>query len=124
VSVDWLPTLADFAGVDLPDHKIDGKSLVPVIRSASAKSPHIEFHWMGSGLQPQWAVREGDWKLIGNPKDPTIKSSFDKDDKLFLVNLSKDIGEKKNLRYSHPNHLNRLKAIHNRWLVDLRGSNR
>ena len=124
VSVDWLPTLAEFAGVPLPKRKLDGKSLVPVIRSASAKSPHMEFHWMGAGLNPQWAVREGDWKLIGNPKDPTIKSSFDKDDKLFLVNLSMDIGEKKNLRYAHPNHLNRLKAIHDRWLLDLRGSNR
>ena len=124
VSVDWLPTLAELAGVELPERKIDGKSLVKVIQSASAKSPHSEFHWMGNGINPQWAVREGNWKLIGNPKDPTKKSPLNKNDKLFLVNLSKDIGEQRNLRYEHPKQLIRLKSIHDRWLSDLRGLNR
>jgi arylsulfatase A-like enzyme len=124
ISVDWLPTLAEFTGVPLPKHKIDGKSLVRVIQAESAKSPHAEFHWMGTGSDPQWAVREGDWKLIGNPRDPTKKTSFNKGDKLFLVDLSKDIGEKNNLRNTHPIQLNRLKAIHERWIVDLRGSKR
>ena len=122
ISVDWLPTLAEFTGVPLPEYKIDGKSLVDVIQSDSAKSPHTEFHWMGTGSDPQWAVREGDWKLIGNPRDPTKKTPFNKGDKLFLVDLSKDIGEKNNLRNTHPIQLKRLKAIHERWLVDLRGS--
>ena len=35
ISVDWLPTLAEFTGVPLPEHKIDGKSLVSVILSLS-----------------------------------------------------------------------------------------
>ena len=122
ISVDWFPTLAEFTGVPLPKHKIDGKSLVSVIQSDSAKSPHAEFHWMGTGSDPQWAVREGDWKLIGNPRDPTKKTPFNEGDKLFLVDLSKDIGEKNNLKDTHPIQLKRLKAIHERWLVDLRGS--
>jgi len=46
-----------------------------------------------------------------------------KENKLFLVNLSIDVGEQNNLRNTHPDQLNRLKAIHNRWGVDLRGSN-
>ena len=121
ISVDWLPTLAEFTGVPLPEHKIDGKSLVSVIQSDSVKSPHAEFHWIGTGSDPQWAVREGDWKLIGNPRDPTKKSPLNKGDKLFLVDLSKDIGEKNNLRNTHPVQLKRLKSIHERWLVDLRG---
>ena len=122
ISVDWLPTLAEFTGVPLPEYKIDGKSLADVIQSDSAKSPHTDFHWMGTGSDPQWAVREGDWKLIGNPRDPTKKTPFNKGDKLFLVDLSKDISEKNNLRNTHPIQLKRLKAIHERWLVDLRGS--
>ena len=123
ISVDWLPTLAEFAGVPLPNRKLDGKSLVKVIQSDTAKSPHSEFHWMGSGRNPQWAVREGSWKLIGNPRDPTVPSPLSKDNKLFLVNLSNDASEQNNLRNTHPDQLNRLKAIHNRWIADLRGSN-
>ena len=123
ISVDWLPTLAEFAEVPLPNRKLDGKSLVKVIQSDKAKSQHSEFHWMGSGRNPQWAVREGNWKLIGNPRDPTVPSPLSKDNKLFLVNLSNDASEKNNLRNTHPDQLNRLKAIHNRWIADLRGSN-
>jgi hypothetical protein len=78
---------------------------------------------MGTGNNPQWAVREGNWKLIGNPRDPTVTSPLSKENKLFLVNLSIDAGEQNNLRNTHPDQLNRLKAIHNRWVVDLRGSN-
>ena len=123
VSVDWLPTLAEYANVPLPKRKLDGKSLAKVIHSGRAQSPHTEFHWMSTGSNPQWAVREGDWKLIGNPRDPTRKSPLGKDDKLFLVNLSLDVGEQKNLRYTHPDELKRLKSIHDRWVKDLRGAN-
>jgi arylsulfatase A-like enzyme len=77
---------------------------------------------MGGGSNSQWAVREGDWKLIGNPRDPTRKTPLSKDDKLFLVNISIDVEEQKNLRYTHPDQLKRLKAIHERWVADLRGS--
>ena len=123
VSVDWLPTLAEYANVPLPKRKLDGKSLAKVIHLGRAQSPHTEFHWMSTGSNPQWAVRKGDWKLIGNPRDPTRKSPLGKDDKLFLVNLSLDVGEQKNLRYTHPDELKRLKSIHDRWVKDLRGAN-
>ena len=123
VSVDWWPTLAEYAGLASAKHKIDGKSLVKVIKSDDAVSAHTDFHWMSSGSNPQWAVREGDWKLIGNPRDPTSKLPLDNDDKLFLVNLSSDVSEKKNLRYTHPEELERLKLVHERWLADLRSSN-
>jgi len=36
ISVDWLPTLAEFIGVPLPKRKFDGKSLVKVIQSDTA----------------------------------------------------------------------------------------
>ena len=67
---DWLPTIAELAGVPLLEKDVDGKSLVGVIKSADAESPHRVVHWQ-VGTDPkrsQWAVREGDWKLIGNPQ--------------------------------------------------------
>jgi arylsulfatase A len=64
VNVDWYPTLAALCGVPLPTPKIDGKSLVPVLQSANAPSPHDTFYWQsGGGKEPQWAVRQGDWKF-------------------------------------------------------------
>ena len=69
---DWMPTVAELCGVKLLDEDIDGKSLVSVIRSAAAATPHDVLHWqVGAGKTPQWAVRQGDWKLIGNVEDPT-----------------------------------------------------
>src|SRR5262249_22741716 len=66
ISIDWLPTVAELCRVPLPKRKIDGRSLVPVLKSAEAKTPHDVLHWQ---LGDQYAVRQGDWKLVVNPRD-------------------------------------------------------
>ena len=56
VACDWLPTLADLAGVNAPEG-LDGKSLSAVVRDDAA-SPHAAVHWQtGPEKTPQWAVR-------------------------------------------------------------------
>jgi arylsulfatase A-like enzyme len=57
-----------YGAKDLDTPAIDGQSLVPVLQSASAPSPHTVLHWLvgGGGPRAQWAVREGDWKLVSN----------------------------------------------------------
>jgi arylsulfatase A-like enzyme len=50
----------------------------------------------------RWAIREGDWKLLGNPIDTSRKGRIKKEDKLFLVNLKKDVSEMKNLASDYP----------------------
>lgn len=118
VGCDWFPTLAEFCGADLPDSRqLDGRSLVDVIRSAEAPSPHDGFYWlMGTGQWRQWAVREGPWKLLGDPHDtsePERKLPLEGDDaKLFLVNLENDIGETRNVAEQHPEVVARLLARH------------
>ena len=65
-----MPTLAALAGVKLVDPDVDGKSLAKVIASADAPTPHEAVHWqVGEDAAAQWAVRDGDWKLIGNVRD-------------------------------------------------------
>ena len=113
---DWMPTLAELCGVKLLDEDIDGKSLVPVIRSAEAPTPHEVLHWqVGGGKAPQWAVRQGDWKLIGNVEDPTITSLRPEDKKLFLANLAADVSERRNLAGEHPDVAERLLKAHQQW---------
>ena len=119
---DWLPTIAEVCGVSPPKCKLDGKSLLPVILSAEAPSPHETFYWqLGRGPRAQWVVREGDWKLLGNPQDRSQKAPLTKDDKLFLVNLAEDVTEMKNLAKEHPDVVQRLLKVHDEYVEGLGG---
>ena len=113
---DWLPTLAELSGVKLLSSDIDGKTIVPVIRSATAPSPHAVVHW-GGGRRSQWAVREGDWKLIGNLQSAAGDVLSAEDKRLFLANLATDISEKTNLARQHPEIVQRLSKLRADWLA-------
>ncbi len=115
---DWLPTLAELAGVKPPAVPLDGRSLVPVLRDATAASPHAShaLHWqVGTGPNADWAVREGDWKLIGNTRDTTDRRRPEKAS-LFLANIQTDPGEKTNLADKHPDIVARLRKLHDQDL--------
>jgi arylsulfatase A-like enzyme len=117
---DWMPTIADLAEVERPDRKLDGRSIVKVIRSSEAESPHKQFHWQsGGGRNPQWAVRDGDWKLIGNPRDTSNKAAVGNDDRRFLVNLGEDATEMKNLAAGHPDIVEKLEKLHDTWVKEV-----
>ena len=93
---DWLPTVAELCQVNLPKAPINGKSLMPIIRSANAPSPHETLHWqMGKN---RWAVRNGNWKLTS-------------ENGLFLANILDDPGEKINLSQKNPEIVNKLKTM-------------
>jgi arylsulfatase A-like enzyme len=114
---DWMPTLAELTGAELPKRKLDGKSMVPVIQSATAQTAHPVFHWQ---LGKQWAVRQGDWKLIGNPEDPSHKAPLTAQDKLFLVDLGKDISELKNVASQNPQKVAELSELHDKWFKEVK----
>ncbi len=113
---DWFPTIAALCNIELPNRKLDGKNLAPVIQSAKAKSPHEMFHWQSGN---QWAVRMGDWKLIGNPRDTSNTSPLTNADRLFLANLKEDIGERKNVASQNADIVTQLKAAHESWVQGL-----
>lgn len=109
---DWFPTIADLCNIELPDRKYDGKSLANVLKSSAAESPHEEFFWLlGRGRRAQWAVRQGDWKLLGNPTDKTDRRKEPKLEKRFLVNLKDDIGERVNVADANPRIVETLEQI-------------
>ena len=116
VSVDFLPTIAELTDAKLPAYKIDGASLMPVIRSAEAPSPHRVFHWQ---QRDQWAVREGDWKLVVNGLD-TDGSPLEGAEKIFLSDLSKDATERVNLAATHPEIVERLMEMHEGFEANVR----
>jgi arylsulfatase A len=117
---DWLPTIADYCDVPLPDRKLDGRSLKSVIASAAADNPHERFYWqLGQGKNAQWAVREGNWKLLGNPQDRSDTAPLTQDDGLFLVDLAGDVGERNNVAGQYPEVVNRLKSLYEDYQADI-----
>lgn len=110
---DWFPTVSELCGVSTSPENLDGKSLVPVVLEDEA-SPHDVYQWQfGRGKNPQWAVRKGSWKLIGNPLDTSEPQQERRNggklkDGLFLVNVEVDPSESKNVAAQHPELVNEL----------------
>ncbi|MDO1451192.1 sulfatase-like hydrolase/transferase [Rhodocytophaga aerolata] len=116
IGTDWLPTVAELCSIKPSGQVIDGKSLVKVIRSEKEKSPHQVFHWQ---LKEQWAVREGDWKLIGNPRDTSNKGKITDEDQFFLTNVARDPSEMRNLAGENPQIVERMRQLHTVWEKEL-----
>ncbi|MFK5974078.1 MAG: sulfatase-like hydrolase/transferase [Flavobacteriaceae bacterium] len=122
IEMDWFTTIATLTGAKVTE-KVDGKNLMPIILDEKAPSQHKNLYWQVGDYndqKAQWAVRSGPWKLIGNVNEPTSTGKKIDVDKLFLVNLDKDIGEQNNLAASKPKKLNELLELHNAWLKSVR----
>ena len=119
-NMDFFPTILELCGIEPPAYDIDGKNLGPVLRSADAPSQHEVFHWM---WQTQWAVREGDWKLIGNGRDTTGLQSRHAPRKdmgdLYLASLADETPESINHAADRPEIVGRLSKLHQEWLQDV-----
>lgn len=119
-NMDFFPTILELCGIDPPGYDLDGKSLWPILRSPESPSQHAEFHWM---WQTQWAVREGDWKLIGNGRDTTGLESKHAPRKemgeLYLANLAEAQPEAVNHAGNRPEVVAQLQKLHEDWLREV-----
>jgi len=118
IEMDWFPTLAELTETQ-PTEPLDGQSLMPLITNPQAPSAHQVLHWQfGSydDTKAQWAVRKGDWKLIGNLNEPRGKGQKPFRAPLFLVNLKNDPGERQNLLDQAPEKAEELLRLHRQWL--------
>lgn len=99
-SLEIFPTLTKLAGAEIPAGLIlDGFDLLPIVRG-KASSPRKEMFWERKN---QRAARVGNWKWVDTP------------DYGGLFDLSKDIGETKDLSESRPELLKMLKARFANW---------
>ncbi|MEC7446721.1 MAG: sulfatase, partial [Planctomycetota bacterium] len=70
---------------------------------------------LGTGPNAQWAVRFGEWKLLGNPRDPRPDRPAGKLGSLFRVNLNEDPGELSNVAGESDGEVQKLLKIRQRW---------
>jgi len=110
-AMDWYPTILDLCGIARPTHPLDGHSLVKVIASANAPSPYKVMHW---GWGNKWAVREGDWKLIGSGRRRGGKAP-----RAQLYNLTGEKPESEELSKKHPEIASRLLKLHEEWVKEM-----
>lgn len=112
MTIDILPTIAHLIGAKLPQHKIDGKNIWPLVAGEpNAKSPHEAYYfYYGNNLE---AIRMGAWKLHfphayrsmnGKPggKDGIPTSYTTKRIGHALFNLESDMGESVDLKEIYP----------------------
>ena len=110
-SVDFLPTFAELAGVELPVEQVfDGVSLVDILEG-SEPDPERAIFWhypVYHHDEPMSAVRKGKWKLIHNLVN----------DKRFLYNLENDIGETTDLSQLEQEIADELYRLLEAWRID------
>ena len=120
MTIDILPTVAELIGAKLPDHKIDGKSIVNLVTGKNDKSPQEAYYfYYGQQLQ---AIRMGKWKIhfphgyrtmAGRPGGtggiPTKYSQAKIG--LSLFNLEEDIGESTDVKAKHPKVVSKMQAL-------------
>ena len=94
-TMDFLPTIASLAGVDIPDdRRIDGVNIWPALSGEGHSGRNLFLYFRGFKLE---AVRKGDWKLRLENNE--------------LYHLEADIGEATNVAAKHPEIVEELRAI-------------
>jgi arylsulfatase A-like enzyme len=119
--MDFLPTLVPLAGGSLPkDHKVDGHNVYSLLTDIHAKSPYSFFCYYDRAGNLA-AIRKGNWKLhLRRPDErwagnlPVKEALLDQkpvEDIPWLYDLSKDIGETRNIIQSNQIIADQLRQI-------------
>ena len=122
MGIDWLPTLAEFTGSNLPQKKIDGASLVPLLTGKTVQSPHDNFFFYYRTNELH-AVRHKDWKLYvphtyrslngrqGTNDGFPVPYDMNEISEAELYDLSQDPEEQVNLAVAHPEWVDKITKI-------------
>jgi arylsulfatase A-like enzyme len=118
MSIDFYPTLAQMAAAKTdPAQKIDGLSIMPLLKDPSAALDRDTLYWHYPLAKPHFlggrscgAIRKNDFKLL----------EFFDDSHLELHNLADDIGERNNLAEKMPSETKELHQLLQQWRKSLK----
>lgn len=103
IQLDVLPTALAAAGSPIdPSWQLDGVNLLPLLEG---KTEHLAPRELFFRFGVQYAVRQGDWKLVKASKAMQP----------MLVNLATDPGEQTDLTAREPERATTLQALYERW---------
>jgi arylsulfatase len=131
MTIDILPTLAHLIGARLPDHKIDGLNVWPVI-SGDASNPHdfYAFYYESGQLQAITS-NDGKWKLQlphtyrtlggepGGKGGIPAKYKNVKLEQAELYDLYTDISESQNMTEKNPDMVQKLQGYAEKMRAEL-----
>jgi arylsulfatase A len=132
-SIDLFPTIAKLTGAKLPDHKIDGLDVWPILAGEpGATNPHDGYAFY-YGVNELQAVTSGDghWKLqlphtyrtlngrAGGTGGVPAKYEPKKIEQAELYDLQADVAEQHNVAEAHPEIVQRLQAFAETMRADL-----
>ena len=104
IQLDILPTALAAAGAPAnADAKLDGVDLLPYLTGEKPGAPHDTLYWR---FGDQWAVRHGDWKLVGGAKGDLAGE---------LYNIADDKAESNNLAAESIDKVAELKSLWDAW---------
>jgi arylsulfatase A-like enzyme len=104
MNLDMLPTLVTAAGgkVD-PSWKLDGVDIIPYLKDETKPTAHKTMYWK---YGEQWAIIEGEWKLVVSKVD---------NNKPRLIHLSEDLSEAYDRLTADPTKVEELTAKWHAW---------
>lgn len=103
IQLDVLPTALAAAGAEVkPEWQLDGVNLLPLLEGKASKLEPRTLYWR---FGVQYAIRQGDRKLVKASKDMTP----------MLVNLATDLGEQTDLTASQPEKAKDLQTLWDKW---------
>ena len=103
IQVDVPATALAAAGAEIkPEWQLDGANLLPLLEGKTDAAPHDALCWR---FGVQYAVRQGDWKLVKPHIDMAPR----------LHNLAQDLGEQNDLAAQNPEKVKQLQALWDAW---------
>lgn len=113
VSAFWdiMPTFAELIGFGSPKN-IDGISFLPTLLNKNGQIKHDYLYWEFHEKGGRKAIRKGDWKLVQYNVLNMEQTSTE------LFDLSKDIGEEKNVAEENPEIVEELIKLMNSARTD------
>jgi arylsulfatase A-like enzyme len=108
INTDWLPTLLELAGLEVPPG-LDGISLAPLL-TGSGPAPRRSLFWhfphyTNQGSRPSGAMREDNWMLV----------EYYDEEKAELYDLGADPGQRVDLAARNPGRLAQMRAALAAW---------
>ncbi len=128
-TIDLLPTIAHICHAQLPESKIDGINIFPLLINEPGANPRTDFvyYYNRNSLE---AIRKGEWKLVFPHKSRSYKvyppgnngypgETAQIEEPLALYNLSVDPGETMDVQKQHPDVMKELETLANQYRNEL-----